>query len=136
MNSYVPVIGNSNPAVGTGSLTSAVYCQRATLAYTDTAAKTLFTIPDGAVIVGWVLSVTTLFNSDGTDLVDIGVTGTAEKFAADVDVSSTGLKSTGIVAAQVGAVQSGAQVVKGIYTNGGSAASTGAMTILCYYFTP
>lgn len=136
MNSYVPVIGSSNPAVGTGSLTSAVYCQRATLAYTDTTAKTLFTIPDGAVIIDWVLNVTTNFDSDGTDQVDIGITGTAEKFAANLDVSTTGLKTTGVVTAQIGAVQSGAQVVKGIYAAGGSAASQGAMVIMVRYFTP
>ncbi len=109
---------------------------RNTLAYTDTVAKALFTIPAGAIITGWVLNVTTLFNSDGTDLVDIGITGTAEKFAANVDVAATGLKSTGIVAAEIGAVQAVAAPVLGIYANGGSAASTGAMTIMVNFYIP
>jgi hypothetical protein len=109
---------------------------RNTLAYTDTTAKALFTIPAGAYITGWILSVTTAFDSDGTDLVDIGITGTAEKFAANVDVAATGLKSTGIVAAQVGAVQSVAQPVLGIYAAGGSAASAGAMVIMVQFYIP
>jgi hypothetical protein len=109
---------------------------RNTLAYTNTTAKALFTIPAGAYIVQWVLNVTTAFDSDGTDLVDIGITGTAEKFAADVDVAATGLKTTGVVAAQIGAVQATAQPVLGIYTNGGSAASAGAMTIMVQFYIP
>jgi hypothetical protein len=112
-----------------------VHAARATLAYTDTVAKALFTIPAGAVIIDWIINVTTVFNSDGTDFVDLGITGTAEKFAADLDVSATGLK-TGVVTAQIGAVQETAQPVLGIYAAGGSAASTGAMVIMCRYFTP
>jgi hypothetical protein len=114
----------------------AISTLRNTLAYTDTTAKALFTIPAGAIIVGWVINVTTLFNSDGTDLVDIGVSGTQEKFAADVDVATAGLKTAGVVAAQVGAVQATAQAVTAIYTNGGSAASTGAATIMVQFYIP
>lgn len=113
-----------------------VKCLRATLAYTDTTAKALFTIPAGAYIVEWIVNVTTLFNSDGTDQVDIGISGTQEKFAADIDVSTTGLKTTGVVAAQVGALQATAQAVTAIYAAGGSAASTGAAVIMCKYFIP
>lgn len=117
----------------TGGALSAL---RATLAFGDTTAKSLFTIPAGAIIVDWILNVTTAFNSDGTDQVDIGISGTAEKFAADVDVGSTGLKSTGVVAAQIGAVQATAQAVQGIYAAGGSEANAGAMTILCLFYIP
>lgn len=131
--SYAPYIEDGSGVPVGGNVVGTL---RATLAYTDTVAKALFTIPAGAVITGWVLNVTTLFNSDGTDLVDIGITGTAEKFAANVDVSSTGLKSTGIVAAEIGAVQAVAAPVLGIYANGGSAASTGAMTIMVNFYIP
>lgn len=119
----------------TGDAFGLLRAQRATLAFGDTVAKDLFTLPAGAVIVDWIINVTTLFNSDGTDLVDIGVSGTAEKFFANIDVSSTGLK-TGAVATQIGVVQATAQVVQGIFAAGGSAASTGAMSIVCLYFVP
>lgn len=59
-----------------------------TVAYTDTAAKALFTLPKGAVIVGWSVNVRTAFNSSGTDLLDIGNTGTGDAYCADLDVSS------------------------------------------------
>ncbi len=114
---------------------SEVVALRATVAYTDTVAKALFTIPAGAYIVEWVINVTTAFNSDGTDQVNLGITGTAAKFASALDVSTTGLK-TGVVLTQIGALQASAQPVLGIYAPGGSAASTGAMTIICRVFIP
>lgn len=114
---------------------SEVLALRATLAFTDTTAKALFTIPAGAYIVEWVINVTTAFNSDGTDLVNLGITGTAAKFASALDVSTTGLK-TGVVLTQIGALQATAQPILGIYAAGGSAASTGAMIILCRVFIP
>lgn len=126
-----PIVDSSGYASGGG-----VSCLIATLAYTDTVAKALFTVPAGAYVIDWVVNVLTLFNSDGTDLVDIGITGTAEKFAANIDVASTGLKTTGIVAAQIGIVQATDQPILGIYANGGSAASTGAMVIMCRFFIP
>jgi hypothetical protein len=136
VDQYTAVHGTSNPVTAAASTTNGVVSLVATLAYTDTVAKTLFTIPDGGVIVQWILNVTTNFDSDGTDQVDIGVTGTAEKFAANIDVSTTGLKTTGVVLSQVGIAQSGAQIVKGIYAAGGSAASQGAMTIIVQYTIP
>jgi len=135
-NQYTSIIASSNPAVAAGSTTNGVVALWATLAYTDTVAKSLFTIPDGAVICEWVLSVTTLFNSDGTDQVSIGVSGTQAKFASAVDVSTTGLKTSGVVSTQVGIVQSGAQAVTAVYAAGGSAASTGAMRIGVLYVIP
>jgi hypothetical protein len=56
--------------------------------YQDTAAKTLFTLPKGAVPVFWWLNVTTAFNSSGTDLADLGITGDGDYFANDVDVAA------------------------------------------------
>jgi len=122
----------------TGTFTASGVSQtlQASLAYTDTTAKVLFTIPAGAIITGWTINVTELFDSDGTDLVDIGITGTAEKFAANVDVSTAGLKTTGVVAAQVGVVQATAQAVLGIYAAGGSAATQGAAIIIVNYYIP
>lgn len=114
----------------------AVTTLRATLAYTDTTAKALFTIPAGAYITAWVINVTTAFNDSGTDLLDIGVSGTQQKFAASVDVSSTGLKSSGVVAAQIGAVQASAQAVTGLYTGQNSNASAGAATIMVQFYIP
>lgn len=113
-----------------------VQVARATLAYTDTVAKALFTIPAGAIIIDWIINVGTVFNDTGTDQVNIGVSGTAAKFASALDVSSTGLKTSGVVAAEIGAVQAAAAPVLGIYAGQNANPSTGAMSIMCRYFVP
>lgn len=127
----VPVVAGGDDPVG-GQLSVA----RATLAYTDTTAKTLFTLPAGAIIVDWILNVTTAFNDSGTDQVNIGITGTAAKFASALDVSSAGLKTTGVVAAEIGAVQAAATPVLGIFAGQNANASAGAMTIMALYYVP
>lgn len=109
---------------------------RATLAYTDTAAKTLFVLPANCYILDWVVNVTTLFNSSGTDLVDIGITGTLEKFAANIDVATAGLKTTGIVAAEIGILQTAQRIVVASYAQSVADADAGAMVIMVRYWTP
>ena len=115
---YVPISGDLLQA------------QRNTLAYTDTTAKTLFTLPAGAVIVGFLINVSTLFNDSGTDLVDIGDGTTAERFVANYDVSSAGLawQASADEAALVAET-----VVKGVYAGQNANANAGAMTITCLY---
>jgi len=111
---------------------AALKIARGTLAYTDTAAKTLFTLPAGAQPVALLVNVTAPFDSDGTDLVDIGVGGD-DSFSADVDVSSAGLQTlpfddeTALVADTA---------VTGIYAAGGSAANAGTATICALYYEP
>lgn len=108
----------------------------ATVAYTDTVGKALFTIPAGAYIFQWIINVTTAFNDSGTDILDLGVSGTTQKFAAAVDVSSTGLKTALVVAAQVGVIQSTAQAILGQYTGQNANSSAGAAVIVCSFFVP
>lgn len=121
---------------GTSTLPGVEQVLRATVAYTDTTAKSLFTIPSGAVITGWVVSVTEAFNDTGTDLLDIGVAGTVAKFANDLDVSSQALVTSGIVSTQVGIVQATAQAVIGTYTGQNSDASAGLAVVVVRYFIP
>lgn len=132
-STYGQTLSPSSGVPGNGVVMALV----ASLAYTDAAVpKALFTIPDTAVIIDWVLNVTTAFNSSGTDLVGIGVSGTQTKFAATVDVSATGLKTTGVVLTQVGNAQSGAQAVTALYSQSVADASAGAMIIICRYVIP
>lgn len=112
---------------------SPLYAQRATLAYTDTTAKDLFTLSSGAQIIGFVVNVTTAFNDSGTDLVDIGDGTTADRFVADLDVSSAGIS---LVASDDEAALSADTVVKGVYTGGNTDASAGAATITAVYIVP
>lgn len=59
--------------------------------YTDTTATC--DIPINAIILNLYLQVTTEFDDTGTDLIDIGISGSGERYAADVDVSTTGWKT-------------------------------------------
>ena len=141
MTSYTPIITSTNGVIPASSLANpiegAVYAAVAQLLYTNQGTPlALFTIPSGAVIVDWVINVTTLFNDSGTDLVSIGVSGTQGAFALNVDVSSTGLKTTGVVLTQIGNAQSGAQAVTALYTGQNQNATTGAMYIIARYFLP
>lgn len=109
------------------------FCQRATLAYTDTTAKDLFTLPAGAIIIGITVNVTTAFDDSGTDLIDIGNADTADAYVADFDASSQGMTLS--PSADESAL-SAATVVKGVYTGQNSDAAAGAATIACLYVVP
>lgn len=67
----------------------AIACMYNTVAYTDTTAKTLFTLPAGAVVVGVKVVITTAFDGT-TPVLDIGRGSTANYFANDLDASSAG----------------------------------------------
>lgn len=72
-----------------------------TVAYTDTTAKSLFTLPEGAVVVGITVNVTTAFNDTGTDLLDIGITGTGNYYANDLNVATATQITTGMQVARL-----------------------------------
>jgi hypothetical protein len=107
-----------------------------TLAYTNSTAKAMFTIPDGAYIVQWVVNVITAFNDSGTDLIDVGISGTTQKFVAALDVAATGLKTVNVVAAEIGIVQTPARAVIATYNGQNANASTGALVLMALCFIP
>ena len=101
-----------------------------TVAFGDTAAKNLFVVPKGAIIVNVVVDVTTAFNSSGTDLLDIGKTGTANHFKDDLVVSAAGQTVTGW--SNLGAMAADTQVIA-TYVQSVADASAGAarVTFIC-----
>jgi len=101
-----------------------------TVAYTDTAGKLLFTLPPGSTPLRWTVNVTTVFNSDGTDYLDIGKVGSTEFYAKDVDVS--GLGNTAVVSLNSD-VTTAMVGILATYTNGGTAATTGLATVTLEY---
>jgi len=66
-----------------------------TFAYTDTTDKTLFTIPANSNVCGITLNVQTAFDDSGTDVVDIGKSGTTNHFVNDLTVTASGQTVTG-----------------------------------------
>lgn len=110
-----------------------LYAQRATLAYTDTTAKELFTLPAGAIIVNFFVNVTAAFDDTGTNVIDLGDGDTADRFVADHDVSS--LSFAWAASADEDALAE-ATVVEGVFTGQNGNAQDGAATIVCQYIVP
>lgn len=59
-----------------------------TIAYTNTTAKLIGYLPPNAFVIGVTCHVTTAFNDSTGAVVDVGISGTANYFADNIDVSS------------------------------------------------
>lgn len=106
-----------------------------TLVYTDVTAKSMFTLPVGAVIVMWITNISVVFNGSGTDLLNVGISGTAAKYASGIVVSALGQITTGYVGTQLFIAPLTEEVpVTAIYVDANSDASTGALTLACVYY--
>ena len=89
-------------------------------------------LPINSYVVRVQLHATQAFNSDGTDNISVGITGTTNKFATATDVSTTGVKTV-TLGSGVG-FQTSAQAVNAYYVNGGSAPTTGKAIVIIEYF--
>jgi hypothetical protein len=61
--------------------------------YTNTSQTTIITLPADAVVWDIQVEVRTGFTGTGTDLLDVGITGTAGRYQSSLDISSTGFKT-------------------------------------------
>lgn len=96
-------------------------------------AQTVGCIPAGSVICypASGATVTTLFNGSGTDLLTIGIVGTANQYATAVDVSSVGFKALNQNVATL--LVSVDTVIIATYTDANSDATTGSMEVVITY---
>ena len=121
---------------GTG-MGSVVHSQHNTIARTDTSAKTLFTLPANAVIVGLRVYVSTASDAGTTATLSVGKSGaqTAYLNAQDVKGAGTGVIAAG-AAATLGSIGSSQVTVTGIYAETGGASTTGGpFLVLIDYVT-
>jgi len=99
----------------------------------------LFTLPEGAVIVGWLVNVATAFNDTGTDGLDLGAGTTANRFANDLNVASTGQTVTGFDPDELFDALDAPTTIHATYVgeNAGDTgtASAGAATVAAFYIT-
>ncbi len=99
----------------------------------------LFTLPEGAVIVGWLVNVTTAFNDTGTDVLDLGDGTTANRFANDLNVASAGQIVTGFDPDELFDALDAPTTIHATYVGenagGVGAASAGAATVAAFYIT-
>ena len=122
----------ANIVTNIGGMLSAV---TTTIAYTDSAAVTIATIPAGAQIQNVHIDVTTAFNAGTTNTVTVGKTGSAAAFVASTSVGATGRASvatTGVYSAWANTGTS--DVVATItFSQTGTAATAGALRVTIVY---
>ena len=128
----------ANQVTNIGGVLSAV---TATIAYTDTSAVTIATLPANAQIVNIFIDVTTAFNAGTTNTVTVGKTGSAAAYVTATSVGSAGRASvatTGVYSAWADVGNSDVTYATVTYSQTGTAASAGAarVTIVYKYFAP
>jgi uncharacterized membrane protein len=106
-----------------------------TIAYTDTAAVSIGTLPANCQIVDINIDVTTAFNAGTTNTVTVGKTGTAAAYVTSTSVGSAGrasVASTGVYSAwaNTGTTELDATVT---FSQTGTAASAGAARVTIVY---
>jgi len=108
----------------------------ATIAYTDTSAVTIGTLPAGAQIVDVNIDVTTAFNAATTNTVTVGKTGTAAAFVTATSVGTAGRASvatTGVYSAWANVGTSDVDYATVTYSQTGTAATAGAARVTIVY---
>jgi len=124
-----------NQVTNIGGVLSAV---TNTIAYTDSAAVTIGTVPAGAQIVSINIDVTTAFNAATTNTVTVGKSGSAAAFVASTSIGSAGRASvatTGVYSAWAD-VGSADVPVTATYSQTGTAATAGAARVTIVYRYP
>jgi len=124
-----------NQVTNMGGVLSAV---TATIAYTDSGAVTIGTIPANAQIVDVNIDVTTAFNAASTNTITVGKSGSAAAFVASTSIGSAGRASvatTGVYSAWAD-VGSAEVPVTATYSQTGTAASAGAARVTIVYRSP
>jgi len=106
-----------------------------TIAYTDTAAVSIGTLPANCQIVDINIDVTTAFNAATTNTVTVGKTGTAAAYVTSTSVGSAGrasVASTGVYSAwaNTGTSDLDATVT---FSQTGAAATAGAARVTIVY---
>ena len=123
---------NNNVTNAAGQLSAIT----ATIAYTDTGAVTIGTLPAGAQIVDINIDVTTAFNAATTNTVTVGKTGTAAAFVTATSVGSAGRASvatTGVYSAWAHVGTSDVDYATVTYSQTGTAATAGAARVTIVY---
>jgi len=108
----------------------------ATVAYTDTSAVTIGTLPAGAQIISINIDVTTAFNAGTTNTVTVGKTGSAAAYVTSTSVGSAGrasVASTGVYSAWANVGTNDVDYATVTFSQSGTAASAGAARVTIVY---
>jgi hypothetical protein len=108
----------------------------ATIAYTNTGAVTIGTLPANAQIVDVNIDVTTAFNAATTNTVTVGKTGSAAAYVASTSVGSTGranVATTGVYSAWADVGSNDVDYATVTFSQTGAAATAGAARVTIVY---
>jgi hypothetical protein len=107
-----------------------------TIAYTNTTAVTIGTIPANAQIINVHIDVTTAFDAGTTNTVTVGKTGTAAAYVTATSVGSAGRASvatTGVYSAWANVGTSDIDYATVTFSQTGTAATAGAARVTIVY---
>jgi hypothetical protein len=124
-----------NQVTNIGGVVSAV---TNTIAYTDSSAVTIGSIPANAQIIDINIDVTTAFNAATTNTITVGKSGSAAAFVASTSIGSAGRASvatTGVYSAWADAGSYDVPVTA-TYSQTGTAATAGAARVTIVYRSP
>src|SRR5262245_21345582 len=111
-----------------------------TVAYTDTTAKVIGSIPAGAVVLGAVASTSTAFNAATTNNINIGQTdstGTvANAYTALLAVGPVGTIATPVAALSTNVILSRPTSITVTYVPTGGGQNAGAATVIVRFVVP
>lgn len=106
------------------------------IAYTNTSAVTIGTIPAGAQIIDINIDVTTAFNAGTTNTVTVGKTGSAAAYVTATSVGSAGRASvatTGVYSAWANVGSTDVDYATVTFSQTGTAATAGAARVTIVY---
>jgi hypothetical protein len=122
----------ANQVTNIGGMLSAI---TGTIAYTNSSAVTIATLPANSQIVDVNIDVTTAFDAGTTNTIAVGKTGSAAAFVAATGVSSAGrasVASTGVYSAWADSGSSDVSVTA-TFAESGTAATAGAARVTIVY---
>ena len=96
----------------------------------------LFSLPAGAVIIGWEAVIKTAFNAGSTNTLSLGDGTTAARFASALALGTAGFVKAGFVISEMFTALTTDVTFRATYNQSGTAASAGEAWIVVYYTVP
>lgn len=96
----------------------------------------LFSLPAGAVIIGWEAVIKTAFNAGTTNTLSLGDGTTAARFASALALGTAGFVKAGFVISEMFTPLTTDVTFRATYNQSGGAATAGEAYIVVYYTVP
>jgi hypothetical protein len=102
----------------------------------DASQKTVGIVPAGSIVTNVKVAVKTAFTDTGTDLVDVGTVADPDGLAADVDVSSVGVKLSTTLATSDDFYAAADTTIVAQYDGANSDMAAGECVVIVEYIMP